>query len=61
MKINWMALLTVFGATLLTTLAVVVLFVIGIRALSADRKPVAYASFGGCSAVVLFGLYLIVA
>ena len=60
MKIDWMALLTVFGATLLTTLAVVVLFVVGIRELTAERKPSAYASFGTCAAVVLFGLYLIV-
>ena len=56
-----MALLTVFGATLITTVAVVVLFVLGIRALSAGKKPVAFASWGGCTAVVVYGLYLIVA
>ncbi|TWP47914.1 hypothetical protein FKR81_29990 [Lentzea tibetensis] len=60
MSINWMALLTVFAATLITSLGVVVLFVLGIRALSAGSKPAAVASFGACSAVVLYGLYLIV-
>lgn len=60
MKIDWMALLTVFGATLITSLGVVVLFVLGIRALSSGSKPGAVVSFGACSAVVLYGLYLIV-
>lgn len=61
MKVDWMALLTVAGATLLTSLAVSVLFVVGIRALSSGSKAGAAASFGACGAVVLYGLYLIVA
>lgn len=60
MKVDFTALLTVFGATLLTTLVVVTLFVAGIRALSVDKKAPAYASFAGCVAVVLYGLSLIV-
>ncbi|MFD4676602.1 hypothetical protein ACFWNN_43255 [Lentzea sp. NPDC058450] len=60
MKVDWMALVQVFGATLLTTILVVTLFVVGIRSLSGDRKVPAYASFAGCVAVVLYGLSLIV-
>ncbi|MFD9698303.1 hypothetical protein [Lentzea sp. NPDC059081] len=60
MKVDWMALLQVFGATLLATVLVVTLFVVGIRALSGDRKVPAYASFAGCVVVVLYGLSLIV-
>ena len=60
MTVNWVALLQVFGATLLATLLVVTLFVLGIRALSSDQKAGAYASFAGCVAVVLYGLSLIV-
>ncbi|WP_329787616.1 hypothetical protein V1227_22930 [Lentzea sp. DG1S-22] len=60
MTVNWVALLQVFGATLLATTVVVTLFVLGIRALSGDRKVPAYASFAGCVAVVLYGLSLIV-
>ncbi|MCG8925208.1 hypothetical protein [Lentzea sp. CC55] len=60
MTVNWVALLQVFGATLLATIVVVTLFVLGIRALSGDRKVPAYASFAGCVAVVLYGLSLIV-
>lgn len=60
MTVNWEALVQVFGATLLATLLVVTLFVLGIRALSKDRKAGAYASFAGCVAVVLYGLSLIV-
>lgn len=60
MSVNWTALLQVFGATLLATVVVVTLFVLGIRALSSDKKVPAYASFAGCVAVVLYGLSLIV-
>jgi hypothetical protein len=60
MTVNWTALLQVFGATLLVTVLVVTLFVLGIRALSSDRNAPAYASFAGCVAVVLYGLSLIV-
>lgn len=60
MTIKWEALLQVFGATLLVTVLVVTLFVIGIRALSNEKKGPAYASFAGCVAVVLYGLSLIV-
>ena len=60
MTVNWTALLQVFGATLLVTVLVVTLFVLGIRALSTDKKVPAYASFAGCVAVVLYGLSLIV-
>lgn len=60
MTVNWIALLQVFGATLLVTVLVVTLFVLGIRALSSDKKAPAYASFAGCVAVVLYGLSLIV-
>lgn len=58
--IKWEALLQVFGATLLVTLLVVTLFVVGIRALSGGKKAGAYASFAGCVAVVLYALSLIV-
>ena len=60
MSVNWMALLTVFAATLLTTVAVVGLYVLGIKALSNGQKPAAYGSFAACTAVVLYGLSLIV-
>ncbi|ANZ36119.1 hypothetical protein BBK82_08610 [Lentzea guizhouensis] len=60
MTVNWMALVQVFGATLIVTVLVVTLFVVGIRALSGDKKAGAYASFAGCVAVVLYGLSLIV-
>jgi hypothetical protein len=60
MTIKWEALLQVFGATLLITVLVVTLFVLGIRALSGDKKVPAYASFAGCVAVVLYALSLIV-
>jgi hypothetical protein len=42
------------------TLLVVTLFVVGIRALSSDKKVPAMASFAGCVAVVLYGLSLII-
>ena len=60
MTVNWTALLTVFAATLLATVLVVTLFVVGIRALSGGQKAGAYASFAGCVAVVAYGLSLIV-
>ncbi|WP_434450317.1 hypothetical protein [Lentzea sp. E54] len=60
MTVNWVALLQVFGATLLATVLVVTLFVVGIRALSGGKKVPAYASFAGCVAVVFYGLSLIV-
>lgn len=60
MKVDVTALLTVFGATLLVTLLVVTLFVLGIRALSNNSKAAAVASFAGCVAAVGYGLFLII-
>jgi hypothetical protein len=72
-KIDWAALGEVFGVSLVVVLGLVVLFSLGIRGLSfreaarthggSGTVGVAIASvcFAACAAVVVFGIYLIVA
>ncbi|MCZ2526089.1 hypothetical protein ACFW9F_19515 [Streptomyces sp. NPDC059506] len=71
MKIDWAALGTVAGVSLVVTIALVGMFTLGISALSAataagrngtSRLPArlgAYAAFAACTAGVGFGIYLI--
>ncbi|WP_031086089.1 hypothetical protein [Streptomyces sp. NRRL WC-3549] len=73
MNIDWAALATVFGVSLVVTVALVGLFSLGIvslaRQASAERgggSPIparvgAYACFALCTAAVAYGIYLIVA
>ncbi|WP_406150191.1 hypothetical protein [Streptomyces sp. NBC_01012] len=73
MNIDWAALATVFGVSLVVTVALVGLFTLGVTGL-ARRTPTAqgggagvltrtgaYACFGLCLAAVAYGIYLIVA
>ncbi|MET4667204.1 MULTISPECIES: hypothetical protein [Streptomyces] len=76
MKIDWAALASVFGVSLVVTVALVGLFTVGIVALSklsataggstsggsaALARTGAYACFAACVAAVAYGIYLIVA
>ncbi|MGQ4716837.1 hypothetical protein ACUN22_24450 [Streptomyces anulatus] len=76
MKIDWAALASVFGVSLVVTVALVGLFTLGIVALSkqsatagnsaaggsvALARTGAYACFALCVAAVSYGIYLIVA
>ncbi|MEU3056560.1 hypothetical protein [Streptomyces griseus] len=76
MKIDWAALASVFGVSLVVTVALVGLFTLGIVALSkqsaaagssasggsvALARTGAYACFALCVAAVTYGIYLIVA
>lgn len=76
MKIDWAALASVFGVSLVVTVALVGLFTLGIVALSkqsatagsnaaggsvALARTGAYACFAACVAAVTYGIYLIVA
>ncbi|MFF8552396.1 hypothetical protein ACF058_06015 [Streptomyces sp. NPDC015501] len=72
MKIDWAALASVFGVSLVVTVALVGLFTLGIVALSkpsaasgggsaALARTSAYACFTACAAAVAYGIYLIVA
>ncbi|MFB8088794.1 MULTISPECIES: hypothetical protein [unclassified Streptomyces] len=77
MNIDWAALGTVFGVSLVTTVALVGLFTLGIVGLSKQPEPAAqggpaggsvllaragaYVCFGLCAAAVAYGIYLIVA
>ncbi|MEO3977051.1 hypothetical protein [Streptomyces sp. CAU 1734] len=73
MKIDWAALGSVFGVSLVATVALVGLFVMGIIGLSkqapadgqggssvALARTGAYACFAACLAAVSYGIYLIV-
>lgn len=76
MHIDWQALGTVFGVTLVATVGLVGLFTLGIVGLS-KRGPAtgggapagpavlartgAYVCFAACAAAVSYGIYLIVA
>ncbi|MEU9984002.1 hypothetical protein [Streptomyces sp. NPDC050856] len=72
MKIDWAALATVFGVSLVATVALVGLFTLGIVGLSkresaaagggsaALARTGAYACFALCAAAVTYGIYLIV-
>ncbi|GGX78898.1 hypothetical protein [Streptomyces minutiscleroticus] len=73
MKIDWAALGSVFGVSLVVTVALVGLFTLGIVALAkretaaarggsaAAAATGAYACFAACAAAVAYGIYLIVA
>ncbi|MFJ3187865.1 hypothetical protein [Streptomyces halstedii] len=72
MNIDWAALASVFGVSLVVTVALVGLFSLGIVGLAkqasatAGGSPVraragAYACFALCAAAVGYGIYLIVA
>jgi hypothetical protein len=69
MTIHWESLVTVFAVSLGATLAVVALVATGLRGLSARRwtisagsgAAVAGACLVGAAAIVLFGLWVIVA
>ncbi|WP_371659046.1 hypothetical protein [Streptomyces sp. NBC_00280] len=73
MKIDWAALGSVFGVSLVITVAMVGVFTLGIVGLSRRERAVAqgesaglavsgaYACFAACAAVVAYGIYLIVA
>ncbi|KUN25841.1 hypothetical protein AQJ11_20810 [Streptomyces corchorusii] len=72
MKIDWAALGSVFGVSLAFTVALVVLFTLGINGLSRREKAAAqggsaalavtgaYVCFAACAAAVAYGIYLIV-
>lgn len=73
MKIDWAALGSVFGVSLVVTVALVGLFTLGVAGLSRRERAVAqgesaalavtgaYAAFAACAAAVGYGIYLIVA
>ncbi|MFD0314157.1 hypothetical protein [Streptomyces flavalbus] len=73
MKIDWAALGSVFGVSLVATVALVALFTLGIAGLSRHERATqrggsdavavtgAYACFAACAAAVAYGIYLIVA
>ncbi|MBA4859847.1 hypothetical protein ABT009_39100 [Streptomyces sp. NPDC002896] len=73
MKIDWAALGSVFGVSLVVTVALVGLFTLGIVGLSKRERATeqggsaalavsgAYACFALCAAAVGYGIYLIVA
>ncbi len=72
MKIDWAALGSVFGVSLVATVALVGLFSLGIVGLTKQEEATArggsaalahtgaYACFGLCLAAVAYGIYLIV-
>ncbi|MEU0396743.1 hypothetical protein ABZ208_28940 [Streptomyces sp. NPDC006208] len=72
MKIDWAALGSVFGVSLLATVALVGLFTLGVVGLSKQEAAAsgggsaalartgAYACFALCAAAVAYGIYLIV-
>ncbi|MEU1406115.1 hypothetical protein ABZ471_27795 [Streptomyces sp. NPDC005728] len=73
MKIDWAALGSVFGVSLVVTVGLVALFTLGVTALSRREKAAAqgnsaalavtsaYVCFAACAAAVAYGMYLIVA
>ncbi|MFJ8886489.1 hypothetical protein ACIRJR_24175 [Streptomyces sp. NPDC102402] len=73
MNIDWAALASVFGVSLVITVALVGLFTLGITGLArqtstsqgsgagALARTGAYACFALCAAAVAYGIYLIVA
>ncbi|WP_221354998.1 hypothetical protein [Streptomyces beigongshangae] len=72
MKIDWAALGSVFGVSLIATVALVGLFTLGIVGLSKRESATAqggsaalavtgaYACFAACAAAVAYGIYLII-
>ncbi|MER6998388.1 hypothetical protein [Streptomyces sp. NPDC000410] len=73
MKIDWAALGSVFGVSIVVTVALVGLFTLGIVGLAKQEaasaqggsaalaRTGAYACFALCAAAVAYGIYLIVA
>ncbi|WP_210593214.1 hypothetical protein [Streptomyces sp. GESEQ-35] len=73
MKIDWAALGSVFGVSLVVTVALVALFTLGVAGLSRRERATAqgdsaalavtaaYTCFAACAAAVAYGIYLIVA
>ena len=73
MKIDWEALGSVFGVSLVITVALVAVFTLGITALSRRERATAqgdsatlaltgaYVCFAACAAAVAYGISLIVA
>jgi len=71
MKIDWAALGSVFGVSLVVTVAMVGLFTLGVVGLTKKESAQgsaaalavtgAYACFAACAAAVSYGIYLIVA
>ncbi|MER8033261.1 hypothetical protein ABTZ78_30335 [Streptomyces bauhiniae] len=73
MKIDWAALGSVFGVSLVVTVALVGLFTLGVGGLARRERAAAtggsaalavtgaYACFAACAAAVAYGFYLIVA
>ncbi|MGW5421530.1 hypothetical protein [Streptomyces sp. NPDC003943] len=73
MKIDWAALGSVFGVSLVVTVALVGFFTLGVAGLSKQEEATAnggsaplartgaYACFALCAAAVAYGIYLIVA
>ncbi|MFB7331517.1 hypothetical protein FNH09_36125 [Streptomyces adustus] len=73
MNIDWAALGSVFGVSLVVTVALVALFTLGIMGLSRQERASAqggsaalavtgaYACFAACTAAVGYGIWLIVA
>ncbi|AKJ13988.1 membrane protein [Streptomyces incarnatus] len=72
MKIDWSALGSVFGTSLVFTVGLVALFTLGINGLARREKAAAqggsaplavtgaYACFAACAAAVAYGIFLIV-
>ncbi|MDG4863562.1 hypothetical protein P8605_36020 [Streptomyces sp. T-3] len=72
MNIDWAALGSVFGVSLLATVSLVALFTLGILGLSKQEEATAsggsaalarsgaYACFALCAAAVAYGIFLIV-
>ncbi|MFC9928267.1 hypothetical protein [Streptomyces sp. NPDC127190] len=73
MKIDWAAIGSVFGVSLVVTVGLVALFSLGIKGLAHRERATAqgdsaalavtgaYLSFAACAAAVAYGIYLIVA
>ncbi|WP_405994199.1 hypothetical protein [Streptomyces sp. NBC_00986] len=73
MHIDWAALGSVFGVSLVATVSLVAVFTLGIVGLSRRERATAqgdsatlaltgaYACFAACTAAVAYGIYLIVA
>ncbi|MFB4425447.1 hypothetical protein C5F59_030715 [Streptomyces sp. QL37] len=73
MNIDWAALASVFGVSLVVTVALVGLFTLGITGMARQTSSAqggganglvrtgAYICFGLCAAAVAYGIYLIVA
>ncbi|MDN3264889.1 hypothetical protein QWJ26_34835 [Streptomyces sp. CSDS2] len=73
MKIDWAALGSVLGVSVVFTVGLVALFTLGINGLSRRERATtqggsaalavtgAYACFAACAAAVAYGIYLIVA